>query len=499
MRCWQVKIFARLIIVFLLNTANVFAFENINWIKNYEHGITLAAERQQPAFIYFHAPWCSWCYVYERDTLADEQIIKAIQQYYVPILVNYDARPDLVKKYSGFGLPFTVIVSHRGERLLRLPGVLTPQDMLRTLQRAINIQAVSVFSTTENLHQVSTLDTIAYKKFLAHWLEHLESLYQPTTGTFSGILDSGATLKRPAALAWIFMLENGLWPARTKRAAQVTLANLYDKKNGGFFYFRNPHREDKYLETAKLLDANGWLIYWFSQAGKYQSNTALLTAANHSSNYLLQVLWDNKNGGFFQAQVSDAEYYKSADFSRLKYPPSIDKIKRTDTNAQAVIALLKIARLTNKPAKIKAADNTLHYLMAQHLQNNRLYHAYDNNVHGQGLGHAYNLGEDIFWLLAAIQETRYIDKIFVSKQQSQQIYKLAKQWLSTAQSCKTDCQLPNKVLGIIAWVAVNSDNVLVNRQTANWALQQIRIEVDTRPDELVYALKAWQAYLNLLK
>ena len=164
------------------------------------------------------------------------------------------------------------------------------------------------------------------------------------------------------------MLENGLWPARTKRAAQVTLANLYDKKNGGFFYFRNPHREDKYLETAKLLDANGWLIYWFSQAGKYQSNTALLTAANHSSNYLLQVLWDNKNGGFFQAQVSDAEYYKSADFSRLKYPPSIDKIKRTDTNAQAVIALLKIARLTNKPAKIKAADNTLHYLMAQHLQ-----------------------------------------------------------------------------------------------------------------------------------
>ena len=156
LRTTNVQRYALITLLLYVNTA--FAAGNINWVKSYEQGLVQAASKQKPAFVYFHAPWCSWCHVYERDTLGNKQVIKNIQQHYLPILVNYDARPDLVEKYRGFGLPFTVIVSPTGELLARLPGVLTPEDMLLTLQQARNSQTVPVSLATESLLQVNNLD-----------------------------------------------------------------------------------------------------------------------------------------------------------------------------------------------------------------------------------------------------------------------------------------------------------------------------------------------------
>lgn len=454
-----------------------------------------SAATGQPAFIYFHAPWCSWCYVYERDTLGNRQIINTIKQHYTPVLVNYDARPDLIEKYRGFGLPFTVILSHQGKLLARLPGILNPPDMQHTLQQVIDMQVVQHSPPTEILTHVSSLDVHSYQNFLTHWLEHLENLYDPTTGTFSGILDSGAALKRSAPLTWLFNLEHNLWPERTKRAAQATLDNLYDSKHGGFFYFRDPHRSDKHLETAKLLDANTWLIYWFAQAGKQYNNAKFNSAAQRSSDYLQRVLWDEKVGGFFQAQVSDEDYYK---LNRVATSaPALDRIKRTDSNAQATIALIETGRLTRNPALVKTAADTLRYLMSHHLLDARLYHSRSDD----GLGQAFNLAEDIFWLLAAMQTAIDADATFATSKQTQtkqihEIYKLANQWLTMTVQSKTGIRLPNKLLGIIAWVAVNSNSSLIPEQTTSWALQQIHIESGTRPDELVYALKAWRYYLK---
>lgn len=483
------KLLQCLVAGLLLNASAAFGFENINWIRSYEKGRAHSAATGQPAFIYFHALWCSWCYVYERDTLGNEQISHSIKQNYVPVLVNYDARPDLVEKYRGFGLPFTVILSHKGELLARLPGILSARDMQQTLQQVINTPAVLRSPVAEVLMQTSSLDARDYQTFLTRWLQHLDNLYDPETGTFSGILDSGATLKRPAALTWGFLLKNNLWPERTKRAALATLENLYDSKHGGFFYFRDSHRSDRHLETAKRLDANAWLIDWFAHTGRQYTNAPLSVAAKRSGAYLQDVLWDKKAGGFFQAQVSDRAYYKADNI--MAHAPALDKIKRTDSNAQAAIVFLQTGRLVDSPALVDTAVNTLRYLFEYHLQGMRLYHSYSDDARGS----VYNLAEDIFWLLAAMQAASDAGITFATPKQTQKIDKLASQWLATARQSKGDLRLSNKLLGIIAWVAINSDSSLITRQTANWALRQIRIEPGTRPDELVYALKAWQQLL----
>ncbi len=474
----------------LLKTSNVFGFDDISWIKSYEEGLKIAKEEKKPAFIYFYAPWCSWCYVYEQETLGNKRITNLIQKNYIPILVNFDARPDLVKKYRGFGLPLTIILSYTGELVLRLPGILTPQDMELTLQRVIEVLAVKDLPEINIITEVNHLDAKSYQDFLADWLEHLEGLYDPVKKTLSGILSSGATLKRPAPKAWAFKLKNNLWTERTEPAALAVMNNIFDSKHGGFFYFRDLHRADKHLETAKLVHANAWLIYWFSQAGKKYNNPLLTQAAQDSIHYLKTTLWDKKTGGFFQAQVSDYTFYKPNPTTLS--PPPLDIIKRTDSNAIAALVFIKIAKLTADDSLAKLGSQTLDYLMTHHLQDSRLYQSIYENTHGV----AYNLPKDIFWLLAAMQTATEAGlTTFATPEQKQQIYKLANQWLSTAMQGKYNINLSNQLLGIIAWVAVNSDNPLIPTETTAWALKQIRIEENTRPDELVYALKAWQIFL----
>ncbi|MEN8214269.1 MAG: thioredoxin family protein [Pseudomonadota bacterium] len=475
----------------LLTSANAADHETIAWIKGYDQGLSHSRAARRPALVYFQAPWCSWCHVYERDTLGDPRIIDIIRRRFVPVLVNYDARPDLLKSYRGFGLPFTVILDADGKLLARLPGILNPPDMLQSLQQIVAMRQVSELQEPETLVQVTDLGSKSYQAFITQWLEHLEDLYEPATGTFTGVLDSGATLKRSAPRAWTFMLEQNLWPDRTKRAAQATLDNLYDPRHGGFFYFRDPHRSDEHLETAKMLDANAWLIHWFAQAGRMYRDTTLLDAARDGGSYLREVLWDRENGGFIQAQVSDAGYYKQKDGSLD--PPALDRIKRTDSNAQAAVALMEAAQPLNDDALLDDAIATVNYLLRSHLQDGQLYHSRSD----AGFGPVYNLPEDIFWLLAATQAATEISPFVASSKKTGLLYQLANQWLLKAMQPYSREQLPNELLGIIAWVAVNSENPLIPRKTTAWALRQLRIESTTRPDELIYALKAWHKHLTV--
>ena len=53
---------------------------------------------------------------------------QVIRRRYIPVLVDYDDRPDLFRRLGGVGLPFTVMVSPNGEVMARLPGILTPRD-----------------------------------------------------------------------------------------------------------------------------------------------------------------------------------------------------------------------------------------------------------------------------------------------------------------------------------------------------------------------------------
>ena len=351
----------------------------------------------KPAFVYFDARWCSWCQHYKRDTLDQPQVQTALARDFVRVAVDFDARPDLMRRFGGQGLPFTVVLSPDGTVLNRFVGVMAPQDLidvLGALARAPALPRALTLAPGVVVHQAKSLDRPGYEAFRAAYLRHLESLYDPARETLFGQFDTGVTFKRTSLLAWIYLMEQGLWTERVQRAAQMERQRLWDPLDSGFFNFIDPTREE-YLESSKLLEVNAWMTAWQAQAG--EQNPQARRIAVQGWYYLREKLWDKARGGFFQAQLADNAYYALAPAERLhRNAPAVDRAKRTDTNAQAVWALLRLGRFTGDKEAIDYAARTMDFLLREMWRDGRLYHRWlDGRLTTPDLPHSW------FWVLAA--------------------------------------------------------------------------------------------------
>lgn len=469
-------------------------WRELPWVEGFESGLQQAHDNGRLALIYFEARWCSWCQVFERDILGDPKIQQSITRHYVPVLVNYDARPELFRQLGGFGLPYTVIVSPAGDLLARLPGILSAQDMIATLSKIATGQTWSVSRFDTRALRITGLDRDSYLAFRRAYLEHLDSLFEAETRTFSGYLESGAALKRPAPLAWLYLAQQNMWPQRSGNAARIVMERLTDRVDGGLFYFRDPHRTDEHLETSKLLDANAWIACWFALAGQRDGDPALIHAATETVHYLDEVLWDDRKGGFFQAQIADPAYYSASRQERERRTrPPIDSIKRTDTNAQAVWALVQIGGLLGNEHAHERAAATLDYVLRNHLRDNRLYHS----RHAQtGNGVVFNLPHDLFWVLAAAHEMQRVRPDDARSKALQAVRSLAIDWLNQEMRNGDARELPTDLLGLIAWVTVSTQEPTWPAEATQWALRGVQVGPQTQPQDPVFALMAWRKLLG---
>lgn len=267
-------------------------WNDLSWVEGYEAGLQKARKVNRPAFVYFQARWCSWCHVYERGTLSNQTVLQAIKQHYVPVLVNFDARPDLLRRFGGFGLPYTVIVTPDDKVLAQMPGILSPEDLTDTLNKIARGKTFPKSLIARDMVRVTRLDQGGFNQFRTDYLDYLDMLFESETGTLSGYLETGISLKRPSPRTWLYLMEQGLWKQRSEQAAHVIHQRLFDAVDGGFFYFIDPHRTDQYLETSKLLEANAWLSHWLAVAGKRYGDPRLIKTVHNGIEYMEQTLWD---------------------------------------------------------------------------------------------------------------------------------------------------------------------------------------------------------------
>jgi len=468
-------------------------WQALPWVEDFESGLRQAGKTGRPALVYFQARWCSWCHIFERDILGHPRLQRSILQHYVPVLINYDARPKLFRQLGGVGLPYTVIVSPTGDPLARLPGILSVKDMIAALDEIATGKTWLPVQIDAPTIRITRLDTPSYLAFRRAYLEYLDTLFEPETGTFTRQLESGVRIKRPAPVAWLYLAQQDLWPQRSRDAAHITMERLYDEVDGGLFYFRDPHRADEHLETSKLLDSNIWLAYWLAFVGKRDNDPALIHTAEQTVEYLEQVLWDTRAGGFYQAQIADPTYYSASRREReRRAPPPIDRIKRTDTNAQAAWALVKIGDLLDDEHTHDLAAATLDYILQTNLRDNRLYHSYQDD---SGYGVAFNLPNDLFWLLATAQEVQRVRFDDRRRQKLQAVRGLAVEWLKGKMRAGDARGMPSELPGLIAWVTVSTHKPMWSAEATKWALTGVQIGPQTRPQDPVFALMAWEKLL----
>jgi hypothetical protein len=339
--------------------------------------------------------------------------------------------------------------------------------------------------------RVRATDRAGYAEFRRAWLQHVERLYDARTGTLLGRFPTGATLKRPSPLTWLYLHEHGLWPERVARAARVERTRLHDPVDGGFFNFLDPSQPDgDYLESSKLLEGNAWLLLWQAMHGREDRHAR--RAADDAFHYLRRALWDVQHGGFWQAQQADAAYYRLPPARRRATPtPLLDRIKRADTNAQAVIALLRYGEQCGRPEAAALAATTFDRTLEVLLHDGRLYHAWRD---GERLTPDSPLG--LFWLLAAGAELERRQADAARRARIDALVALAREWIERERR-RPNAPLAPELAGLIAWVAGQPGiGPRLPAGTRDWALLQLRLEPDTPPDDLVCGLRAWEEKLE---
>lgn len=460
------------------------------WLQNYETALKQAKKQNRPILIYFDALWCSWCQQYKTGVLDKPAVKSVLSKSWIPLVLDYDAHPDLFHRYGGVGLPYTVLLSAQGRVINRFSGILAEKDFLQTLTEAVGSQAMPDADRVVLSEAVilESLNSEGFDAFQNAFLEHIDTLYSPDLSTLAGHYETGATLKRPSPRTWLYLMQRGLWPQRSSKAMRIESSRLLDEIDGGFFNFFDSHRlNEAYLESSKLLEVNAWMLAWYaSAAGK---DRVASIAARSGWTFLQNVLWDKQLGGFWQAQVANNAYYEAPLLLRAKLlPPPVDRLKRADTNAQAAIALHQAGlALSNKDMQATARRN-LRYILEHMVKHGHLYHVYQPS----GLS-VPALPQDLFWVLLAVKEMPGMENHAGVKT----VLKQAQQWLDAQRLAKTNETLQVGLAGLIAQTVCKS--VYTPRfplQSCEWALKQLRIDAESAPDSLIPGLLALENYVN---
>ncbi|MEF8792992.1 thioredoxin family protein [Thiohalorhabdus sp.] len=472
-----------LVLLFLGPVGPTGAAEGGLWRPNLETARGEARKSDKPLFVYFDADWCSWCHRYERETLQAPRVRKALRHHTVPVRINWDARPDLVQRFGGRGLPFNVVLEPGGSVLRTFTGILSPDDLIALLQSPGDSRERSPSGRTL---RPEALDAPAFRAFRDAFLAHLERLYDPGQSTLVGRFETGAGLKRPQARTWLWLEAEGLWPDRRSEAARVDANRLLDRLEGGFFYYVDPHRPDAHVETAKLLEPNAWLTAWL--AG-YPGQPRL--AAHSGWFFLRDALWDPA-GGFWRGRIADVSYYERPASKRLDRPaPPVERVKLAGANAEAARALLRAAERLDRPELRDYAEDALDYVIEAMWQKGRLYH----DRRDGSLGSA-DLPGDLFRVLAVgaiLQQRR------PHPQRGRRLARVAgnaADWLGARMESGKK-QPGTELAGWVALACGHREHFpQLPEGCQRWALEKLALRPDTRPDWVVPGLQAWRLRLE---
>jgi uncharacterized protein YyaL (SSP411 family) len=84
------------------------------------------------------AVWCHWCHVMDDVTYRDPIVMRLLNDRYILVKVDQDARPDISNRYQDWGWPATVVFAADGSEIVKRQGYMPPRPMASMLQAIID-------------------------------------------------------------------------------------------------------------------------------------------------------------------------------------------------------------------------------------------------------------------------------------------------------------------------------------------------------------------------
>ena len=138
-----------LIIIIALSSTLAYSQSQINWLTNYNEALDKAQREGKPIVLYFYTQTCPYCRKMEKDTWGNEEVIKYVNQYYIPVML--DAKKENELAYNVFkipGTPPTIILYPNGTVLKPIIGYKPPEVIKPILEIAYKIIKKEIKSST---------------------------------------------------------------------------------------------------------------------------------------------------------------------------------------------------------------------------------------------------------------------------------------------------------------------------------------------------------------
>ena len=105
--CVMIRIqcfFCFLLLGVSLSTHAQIELGQVNWLRNYDEAVKIAAEKDKPIFILFQeVPGCSTCRNYGKDVLSNPLIVEAIEDLFVPLAIHNNKQghdAEILQKFN---------------------------------------------------------------------------------------------------------------------------------------------------------------------------------------------------------------------------------------------------------------------------------------------------------------------------------------------------------------------------------------------------------------
>ena len=305
------------------------AHNPVDWYPWGEEALARAKAENKPILLSIGYSACHWCHVMAHESFADPETAGLMNQYFVPVKVDREERPDLdaiymeaVQAMTGQGgWPMTVFLTPDGvpfyggtyfprEPRYGMPGF---KQLLVSLARAYHSRPQDIAHNAAQmrsmLRQATLLQTTADPldaSILDHACQALEKNYDTRYGGFGG------APKFPPAMALEFLLRTYHRTGRRRalEMAEFTLGQmarggLYDQLGGGFHRYSV---DDRWLTPhfEKMLYDNAQLARIYALAYQVTGDPFYRQVSDEVLTYVQREM-THPEGGFFSAQDADSE------------------------------------------------------------------------------------------------------------------------------------------------------------------------------------------------
>jgi thiol:disulfide interchange protein len=114
-------------------------FSDINW-QDYSPDTTAQARQQgKPRFVFIYAQWCKYCERYESQILESKSVQSRLKKEFIPVAIDYDQSREQIRTLGVKLVPSTIIIAPDGRYLQRFVGIVTVEEMLSIMDRALRL------------------------------------------------------------------------------------------------------------------------------------------------------------------------------------------------------------------------------------------------------------------------------------------------------------------------------------------------------------------------